>query len=308
MNTSNTLTSPVTCCWRPASAVNAGERGGGERGAEEGEEAGTGGSKGGVGTPHEQRRREILNRFRSAVHRAMTIHNNPSLLATTAVYRKSGKGLQASTSAIAAATLNLDTVRVMSVVEWEPRTPLVQRRGTALVLMQPEHEERVAARRLHAGKASFVPSIIFISCALAMLVIVRSFIGNMVSLKHSAAWLMSIVDWLWDTCDQVEVRVSITRRGRRIACACTCTQVGWAVACETPAFPVAFSRWHADGLSLVINLIILYTKCFILHALHDADVWEHRPHGISMLYARQAAAACGERRRQGAEEGPERPL
>jgi hypothetical protein len=174
----------------------------------------------------QSRKQRALKRFQSKVHRAMTVHNNPSLLALSAMYRQTSILHAAAPNSLSTSELTHrpavrcservhqaetselreDAVRVMSVVEWEPRTPMVLRRATELVMMPPpEHEERIAARRKLTSKAAFVPSIVFISCSLAMLVILRSFIGNMVSLKYSLAWLLSIVEWLLDTCNQIEM-------------------------------------------------------------------------------------------------------
>lgn len=78
--------------------------------------------------------------------------------------------------------------------------------STRFVVMQPpEHEAQIAAAKKDAHSSRFVSTILWVSCALALLVVFRMFIINIISVSHVVDWLLAMAAWLRTSCDRVEM-------------------------------------------------------------------------------------------------------
>ena len=150
------------------------------------------------------RKKRVLKKFRSAVYRAVTAYHNPSILSYISQHHKQHNHDDKGGSEQRAGFLG--NARMLSVQESTPQTPMVARKSTEFVVIQhPEHEKQITASTWHISQANFTPTILFISCALTGLVIVRTFSLNMCSLMDWVEWLMSLARWLNETCNRIEM-------------------------------------------------------------------------------------------------------
>jgi hypothetical protein len=150
-----------------------------------------------------ERNTRILKKFRCRVYRAITLYNNPSVIQHVAHHRQT-QSLEQS-KVLSAAYVD-KAIQVLSVQEHMPKTPMVKRQSSRYVVVAPpRHEEKIANAEKQVHKSGFVPTIVFISCALTLLVVVRQFTINMCLLSHTIDWVVGIAHWLNQMCDRVEM-------------------------------------------------------------------------------------------------------
>ena len=160
----------------------------------------------------------VLKTFRALAYKAVTLQNNPSIIADITMRRRkavdTADTLCRSNSKLSNATSfsrspvqsRAQELVVFSVQEWMPRAESAARLSTRFVVMQPpDHEAKIADAKKHAKDDFFLPTILWVSIMLALLVIIRTFAMNMYSLSHMVDWLLEVAAWLHSSCDRVEV-------------------------------------------------------------------------------------------------------
>ena len=166
-------------------------------------------------------RAHIVKTFRAIVWRAVTLTNNPCMISDIASRRKqSAQALQGAPaislannsilrprgSSLCLPEVEARSIQSLSVQECRPRALTETRMSTRFVVMQPpEHEAQIAGAKEDAHSSRFVPTILWVSCALALLVIFRTFIINIISVSHVVDWLLAMAAWLRTSCDRVEM-------------------------------------------------------------------------------------------------------
>jgi hypothetical protein len=171
---------------------------------------------------HFSTRAHILKAFRAIVWRAVTLTNNSSLICDLVNRRKQSAQAMQGARAISLANesfvrprgssfcclpqVEARSIRSLSVQECRPRALTETRLSTRFVVMQPpDHEAQIAGAKKDAHSARFVPTILWVSCALALLVIFRTFFINIISASHVVDWLVAMAAWLRTSCDRVEM-------------------------------------------------------------------------------------------------------
>jgi len=168
--------------------------------------------------------RFVLKAFRALVYKAVTLQNNPSIIADIAMRRRKAVNIadvpgtlgrsnstlsKAPSFARSQVQSRAQELVVLSVQEWKPRAVAAARLATRFVVMQPpEHEAKIADAKKHSQDQFFLPTILWVSIMLALLMIVRTFAINMMSLSHAVGWLLDLAAWLHSSCDRVELVAS----------------------------------------------------------------------------------------------------
>lgn len=148
------------------------------------------------------RKRRVLKLFQTKVHKAITLYNNPSIENTSVLrLHKSGGGGGAGPDS--GASFQQAEMTLLSVEEDMPLAFKSKRKSTQFVVARAADQAAAAKSYHHLHQASFVPTIVFISCELAMLLVVRAFIFHLLDMPTTVAWLHSMVKFLNDSCDQV---------------------------------------------------------------------------------------------------------
>ena len=143
-------------------------------------------------------KRLLLKMFRALVYKAVTLQNNPSIIAEFVMPRPKAVNTPVDSHA--------QELVVLSVQEWKPRAVAEARLSTRFVVMQPpDHEANIADAKKHAQDDYFLPTILWVSIMLALLVILRTFAINMFSHSQIVTWMLDVAAWLNSSCDRVEV-------------------------------------------------------------------------------------------------------
>ena len=146
------------------------------------------------------RKRRVLKLFQTKVHKAITLYNNPSIENTSVLrLHRGGGGVDPNSGA----SFQQTEMAMLSVEEDTPLAFKSKRKSTHFVVARAADQAAAAITYHRLHQASFVPTIVFISCALAMLLVVRAFIFHLLDMQTTVAWLHSIVTFLNDSCDQV---------------------------------------------------------------------------------------------------------